>query len=136
MGSIDERFTPKRKRADDDEDGPEAKRIQQELTLIGDKELRRKLCYLNERPSRGGSYEKEVEIMDLTTSDSETDEEEDYNNEDNNNNFIDDVDGEDDEDSSSDDEPDINGFLMEMKMDPTYSPRERALCEWDPDFWH
>ena len=60
MGSIDERFTPKRKRADDDEDGPEAKRIQQELTLIGDKELRRKLCYLNERPSRGEAMKKKL----------------------------------------------------------------------------
>ena len=98
--------------------------------------MRRKLRYPDEGPSRWGSYEEEVEIIDLITSDSETDEEEAYNNEDDDNDFIDDEDEEDDEDNSSDDEPDINDFLMEMKMDPTYSPRERALCEWDLDFWH
>ena len=77
-------------------------------------------------------------MIDLTTSDLETDEENDYNNEDDDDNFInneEDDDEEESDESNDDDEPDINGFIIEMKVDPAYSPRGRALSEWDPNYW-
>ena len=67
--------------------------------------------------------------IDLTTSDPETDEDDDFNNEDEDNDFIDD--DEDDDDSDDDDSPDGNDFYMNIKGDPTYSPKSRAPCEWD-----
>ena len=53
--------------------------------------------------------------IDLTTSDPETDEDDDFNNED-----------EDDDDDSD--------FYMDMRGDPTYSPKSRAPCEWDLEY--
>ena len=68
-------------------------------------------------------------------SDSKTDEDDDYNNKNDDDNSIDDEDEEKNK-VSDDDEPDINDFLMEMKTDPTYSPRGRALSEWNLEYWH
>ena len=125
----------KRKRVNSDEgDKPEAKKIQQGCPSTDDEELRRKLRHPDEGPSRWGGCSKEVEIIDLTTSDSgaekdgddeSIDDEDDEGNDDN-----EDEDEDDDEDEEEeDDEP-------KMKTDPTYSPRGRALSEWDPEFWH
>ena len=96
--------------------------------------MEKNLWYLDEGPSRWGSCGEEVEVNDLTTSDSETDEDDDYNKEGDDDDFIDDEYEEDDEDSDDDDEPDINYFLMGMKVASTYSLRGRALCEWDPEY--
>ena len=57
------------KRASDDEDRFETKRRKRELLLIDDEELRRKLHYPNEDPSRWENCGQEVEVIDLTTSD-------------------------------------------------------------------
>ena len=76
-----------------------------------------------------GRCNGQVEVIDLITSYSKTEEDDDFNNEDEEDSFIDD----DDYDDSS---PNINDFYMEMKGDPIYSPRSRALCEWDPEYWH
>ena len=120
-------LTRKRKRIDD-EDGPEVKKIRQGPSPVNDEELRGQLRYPDEGPSRWGGCDGQVEAIDLMPSDSETEEDDDFNNEDEEDNFIDD----DDDDSS----PDINDFYIEMKGDPTYSPRSRASCEWDPEYWH
>lgn len=135
VGSVNKRLSGKRKRAKDDENGPEAKKLQQGTSLIRDEELRRKLQYPKEGPSRWKSHDKEIEVIDLTTSDSETDEDDDFNNEDNEDSFIDDGDEEDFEDHD-DNEPNINAFLMEIRTDPIYNTRSRALSKWDPKYWH
>ena len=44
------------------------------------------------------------------------------------------IDNKDDEGNDDNEDKDDDG--PEMKTDPTYSPRGRALSEWDPDFWH
>ena len=132
-GSANQKLIGKRKRVEDDEDGPQAKKMRQGFSPTDDEELRKQLRYSDKGPSRSGGCNEEIEVIDLTTSDSETDEEDDYNNEDDNDDFIDDDDDEDDEDSNSDDEADMNDFFMEMRTDPIYSLRGRALCEWDPD---
>ena len=85
-----------------------------------------------EGPSKWGGSRKEVEVIDLTTSDSEAKEDDDDE-------FIDNEDDEgsddsEDEDYEEDEEEDDDE--LETKTDPTYSPRGRALSEWDPDFWH
>ena len=67
--------------------------------------------------------------IDLTTSDPETDEDNDFNNEDEDNDFMDHDDHSDDDDS-----PDGNVFYMNMRRDPTYSPKSRAPCEWDLEY--
>ena len=66
-------------------------------------------------------------MIDLTTSDSEIDEDGDYNNKDDDDDedFIDDE-GDEKED---DDSVDVVEVFMEMKVDPTYSPRGRVLCK-------
>ena len=102
--------------------------MRQGTSPTSDEELRRKLQYPNEGPSRWGGYDEEIEVIDLTTSDSETDKDDDYNSEDDNDDFIDD-DDEEESKESDDDEPNINDSLMEMKTDTTYSPRGRAFSE-------
>ena len=123
--------TRKRERIDD-EDGPEVKKIRQGPSPVNDEELRGKLRYPHEGPSRWGGCDGQVKVIDLTTSDLETEEDDDFNNEDEEDSFIDDDDDDDDDDSSLN----INDFYMEMKGDPTYSPKSRALYEWDPKYWH
>ena len=69
-------------------------------------------------------------------SDSETDKDDNFNIEDNDDNFINHEDDEDDDSNDDDDELDIDNFYIEMKGDLTYSPRSRALCEWNLEYWH
>ena len=118
----------------DENDKPEAKRVQQGCPSTDDEELRRKLRHLDEGPSRWGSCSEEVEIIDLTTSGSEAEKDEDDK-------FIDDEDDEGNDDSEDEDEDDDEDEEEEddepkTKTDPTYSPRGRTLSEWDPEFWH
>lgn len=134
VGSTDERLTRKRKREDDDEDGPEAKRMQQGIASNDDAKLKKKLRYPDEGPSRWRNCDGEAEVTDLTTPHSEAEEDDDFNNEVDEDSFIDD-DEEEESEEIDDDEPNINNFIMEMKVAPTYSPRGKALSEWDPDFW-
>ena len=55
VGSVNQRLIGKRKRAeDDDDDGPKAKKMWQGFSPTDDEELRRKLRYLDEGPSRWG----------------------------------------------------------------------------------
>lgn len=123
-GSINQGLTRKRKRANDDEEGPEAKKMRQISSPTDGEELRKNLCYPDEGPSRWGGCVKEKEVIDLTTSDSEMEEDDDDS-------FIDD---EDDEDNDGNDDGDDNDEY-EIKVDPIYCLRGRALCKWDLDFW-
>ena len=78
------------------------------------------------------SFEERA-IIELTNSNSDniTDEDNDYNSEEaDNDDFIDD-----DNDDSDDNSTDINEFYIKIKIDSTYSPKSRALCEWDPEYW-
>ena len=115
----------------DESDKPEAKKVQQRCPSIDDEDLKRKLRHPDEGPSRWGSCGEEVEVINLTTSDSEAEEDEDdefIDNEDDEGNYdSEDEDDDEDEEEEEHDEP-------EMKTDPTYSARGRALSEWDPDF--
>lgn len=81
-----------------------------------------------------GSPEEEgiTEFYDSET-DNKTDEDDDYNSDDEEEeyDFIDD----DDDANDGDDSTGINGFNVEMKVNPTYSPRSRASSEWDPEYW-
>ena len=61
----------KRKRANDDENGPVAKRMRRGFFSAHDEDLSRSLRYPDEGPSRRGSWGEEVEVIDLTTSDPE-----------------------------------------------------------------
>ena len=99
---------------------------------IDNEELRRKLRYADEGPSRWGSCSEEVEIIDLTTSDSEVEkdgDDESIDDEDDEGNDDSENEDDDEDEEEEDDKP-------ETKTDPTYSPRGRALSEWDPEFWH
>ena len=79
VGLVNQRLIGKRKRAEEEEDdGPEAKKMWQGFSPIDDEELRGKLCYPDEGPSRWGGCDEEIEVVDFTTSNSETDEEDDY----------------------------------------------------------
>ena len=79
----------------------------------------------------------EADVIDLIVSDLKTNEDDDYNNEDDDDDFIDDKDDEYYDDRNYDDDtPNINNFYMEMRVDTTYSPGSRALCEWDPENCH
>lgn len=83
---------------------------------------------------------KPFEAIEISASDSKdtTREEANYNNKDNKDNdgdFIDDKDdNNDNDDSNEDDSLDEKDFFVEMKVNPTYSPRSRALCGRDPEF--
>lgn len=61
VGSVNHRLTGKRKRIKDDEDGPKAKKIRQKSPPTDDEELRKKLHYLDEGPSRWGGYDEEID---------------------------------------------------------------------------
>ena len=123
----------KRMRMNSDEnDKPEAKRVQQGCSSTDDEELKRKLRHPDEGPSRYGRCGEEVEVIDLSASDSEAEENDDDE-------FIDNEDDEGSDDSEDeDDEEDEKkeDDELETKKDPTYSPRGTALSEWDLDFWH
>ena len=88
------------------------------------------------RERQGGATAKSINqvrkkiVIDLTTLDPKTDEDNGYNNNDNDDDSID------NNDDDDDDSLDINNFDIEMKVGPIYSLASRALCEWDPEYWH
>ena len=73
--------------------------------------------YSHEEPSRWGSCGKEVEIIDLTMSNSKAEEDDYFNNKDDDDGFSDDDGDEDDDDSN--DEPNIDDFIWKRRWIPS-----------------
>lgn len=106
--------TRKRKGTDNDFDAePVAKEMRRGRSSADDEYLKQRLRYPYEGPLRWGNCNENLqeEVIDLSTSDPETDEDDDYNNEDGNDDFIGVEDDEDDDDSDDlDDSPEIMTF--------------------------
>lgn len=104
VGSMDERLTKKKKAANNNEDGLKAKKMLRDFSPTSDEELRKKLRYPDEGPSRWGGCGEDIQVINLAELDPETDKDEDYHKEEDDNGFINNEENEEEEDDNDEDD--------------------------------